>query len=470
MRSGTVIFTTRYPGHLTVFIVLIVLALALLLYGCGYEADADGSDPDGTAFKVVCVVCCVLMGTMLIAYAVLPGVFRLFGDSYISWYAASGCTALAAFALEMLCIGGVFSGIGTFLPDLLCGLLRILMVLTAFGAAMHQCKPQLGLWPKRLSAVVVAVLSIGAAAAVVCCPGSTGVLMLTGCTGLVGALAVVILCRGVFGSGRAAQIPAIGTLAMLTGFFFTDVCAGVQSQPVHQLILPLCLLIMLVCWFLMISGKQKVQIAALEKALTAEQGTARTQAAFLASQIQPHFLYNTLMTIQELCYTDPRQAANTVVRFSNYLRQNIDFMEYKDKIPFSVELKHIENYIDIQRARFGNAIQFIKEIEFETFELPPLTVQPLIENAVSHGIRRHNGQGTVTLSARKLNGHVLISVNDDGVGFDVNSVHSRSLENIRCRIEGAMDGEIQIDSRPKKGTTVTIKFPWKEESHENRDR
>ena len=340
---------------------------------------------------------------------------------------------------------------------------KLVMVLTTFGAAMHQCKPQPSLWMRRLSIAIVIVFGLAAVVTAVCNSKPVNGYVMLVCTGVIALLTVGVLCIGVFGSGRAALIPAIGSLSMLIGFFFVDLSAGGHSGWIHQLVLPLCLLIMLVCWSVMISGKQKQQIETLEKALNAEQATARTQAAFLASQIQPHFLYNTLTTIQELCYTNPPQAADTVVRFSNYLRQNIDFMEYKDKIPFSVEMEHIENYLDIQRARFGDAIQFVKEIEFDAFEIPPLTVQPLIENAVSHGIRKHSGQGTVTLSARKINGAVLISVNDDGIGFDVNTVHSRSLENIRCRIEGALDGEIQIDSRPKKGTTVTIKFPWKEE-------
>lgn len=466
MRSGTVIYTTRYPRYLAVFLILIALAIALLVYAGCYTAYANEGLPgwtsSGNSFlhhDAVRITSFILMGIMLFAYAVLPGLFKLYSDSYVSWYAISGCTALVAFVLELLRHRDA-SAYQSLYP--LHGLSKILMVLVAFGATIHQCKPQPSLRFKRLSWVLAIVLSIVAAAAAFCGTQPAGSLVFVVCIAVIEGLTVSILCRGVLGSGKAALVPAIGSLAMLTGFFFTDMSVGVRTRPLHQLVLPLCLLIMLICWSQMISGKQKIQIDTLEKALSAEQATARTQAAFLASQIQPHFLYNTLTTIQELCYTDPAQAAETVVRFSNYLRQNIDFMEYKDKIPFSVEMEHIENYLDIQRARFGNAIGFVKEIQFDAFELPPLTVQPLIENAVSHGIRKHNGQGTVTLKVEKLNGYIYISVNDDGTGFDVNAVHSRSLENIRCRIEGAMQGEIQIDSRPKKGTTVTIKFPWRE--------
>lgn len=473
MRSGSVIFTTKHPRYLAVFLVLIVLALALLVCGCCVTAEVNkngwnwgncaGSPEQDNAIRIICIF---LMGIMLFAYAVLPGLFRLYSDSYVSWYAISGCAALVAFVLETLKHSGVFWDLsvdsGSVLLYPFHHLSRLAMILISFGAAMHQCKPQPGLWVRRLSTAAVIVLSVVAATASICCPKGTGAVILIVCVGAIAALSLGILCRGVWGSGYAALIPAIGNLAMFTGFFFADLSVGTQGWFVHQLVLPLCMLIMLGCWAVMVSGKQKLQIATLEKALAAEQGTARTQAAFLASQIQPHFLYNTLTTIQELCYTNPLQAADTVVRFSNYLRQNIDFMEYKDKIPFSVEMEHIENYLDIQRARFGDAIKFVKEIDFEAFELPPLTVQPLIENAISHGIRKRNGQGTVTLKVQKSNGHVFISVIDDGTGFDVNAVHSRSLENIRCRIEGAMDGVVQIDSRPPKGTTVAIKFPYKE--------
>ncbi len=420
-----------------------------------------GSISDG-----VQIVCYVLMGLMLFAYAVLPGLFRLYSDSYVCWYASSGCLSLVTFVLDALWYRKMADraqmGTGQDFLYLLCNLSKLLLVVVAFCAAIHQCKPQPSKHARQWLVGIVTVLSVFSLAALCCGSRAIGMVAFLICAGLIAVLTIGALCKGVFGSGNAALIPAIGNLAMFTGFFFADLGVGLGNTVVYPLVLPLCMLIMLVCWSLMISGKQKAQITALEKALNAEQATARTQAAFLASQIQPHFLYNTLTTIQELCYTDPRRAADTVVRFSNYLRQNIDFMEYKDKIPFSEEMKHIENYLDIQRARFGDAIRFIQEIEFEDFEIPPLTIQPLIENAVSHGIRKHNGQGTVTLVVQKEDGNILISVNDDGTGFDVNAVHSRSLENIRCRIEGAMDGEILIDSRPLKGTTVTIKFPYKE--------
>ena len=412
------------------------------------------------------IVFLVFFGMMLFAYVIIPFLLKFYREKHLQFFALSGCIALVAFVLETLWYYGIIGYVQEIVPTKILFLLRLaaemLLFLTLCYTQMNADKESTSRRRGSWWIVLAAVLLVAPLVSAVFLPRQTALLMFFLCAGVVVAITVVLAMKGVQERGRRAFVPAVGAVSTFTGFLFNDLSINAGATLAYQMVLPACLLISLVCWSLMISDNHKHHIALMEKALTAEQATARTQAAFLASQIQPHFLYNTLTTIQELCYTDPVQAADTVVRFSSYLRKNIDFMEYKDKILFTEELSHIENYIDIQRARFGDAIEFVQKIEVDQFMLPPLTVQPLIENAISHGIRKHNGHGIVTLSVRRIDREILIEVTDNGEGFDVESVHSRSLENIRCRIEGAMHGAVRIASRPGKGTTVSLRFPEKE--------
>lgn len=410
------------------------------------------------------IVYLVFVGMLLFAYVILPLLYKFYKDNYLRNFAVAGGIALVAFFVEILWYSGIVGYVEEVIPPevLFCfsAAVRLLMMISL-------CYMQVSMWKNgafrawkqkfRIAALAVVLLNLAVSLFL---PRAVSVLVFRSCALVIGAVTAAVSVKGIKEGGYLLFLPAVGSLSMMAGFLFNDIC--ISATFLARMVLPFCLLISLVCWSLMLAVSQKQQIAVMEKALTAEQATARTQAAFLASQIQPHFLYNTLTTIQELCYTDPVQAADTVVRFSNYLRRNIDFMEYKDKISFAEEMSHIDNYIEIQKARFGEAIRFVKDIQFEQFVLPPLTVQPLIENAVSHGIRRHNRTGTVTLSVRRVERDILILVSDDGEGFDVEAVHSRSLENIRCRIEGAMHGTVLIDSVPGKGTVAALRFPYKE--------
>ena len=122
---------------------------------------------------------------------------------------------------------------------------------------------------------------------------------------------------------------------------------------------------------------------------------AQQRIKIMVSQIQPHFLYNTLTTIQALCDTDPKTAKSVTEKFAVYLRQNLDSLESAELIPFSKELEHTKIYSDIEMIRFDNiSVEF--DTPFTDFYVPPLTVQPLVENAIRHGVRiREHGKVSV---------------------------------------------------------------------------
>ena len=114
------------------------------------------------------------------------------------------------------------------------------------------------------------------------------------------------------------------------------------------------------------------------------------------SQIRTHFVFNILNAISGMCEYDPQKADETLVRFSHYLRSNINVMEKDELEAFTKSLEHLEEYIFLEQVRFGGRIQFVKTIEAENFKLPPLVLQPLVENAIRHGLlhkKLHSVQG-----------------------------------------------------------------------------
>ena len=190
------------------------------------------------------------------------------------------------------------------------------------------------------------------------------------------------------------------------------------------------------------------------------------RSQLMLSQIQPHFLYNTLGTIQVLCKTDPDLAAETVETFSEYLRGNMKTINENHPIKITDEISHTKLYTKIEMLRFEN-IRIDYEIEDCDFMVPALSVQPLVENAIRHGVRaRDEGIVRVFTYCRK-NGDSkvhIVEIRDNGVGFDVNSRPKGNgmhigLQNVRERIEKVSRGTMTINSIMDEGTTITIEIP-----------
>lgn len=198
-----------------------------------------------------------------------------------------------------------------------------------------------------------------------------------------------------------------------------------------------------------------------------ELGQQKTQ--IMISQIQPHFLYNTLTAIYHLCDTDAVLAKKTIQHFSSYLRMNMDSIDATQPIPFEKELEHTKTYLEIEMLRFGDILNVKYDIEVSDFEIPALTLQPLVENAVKYGIRSRENGGTVTISTKRVNGKIYLTVQDDGMGFDVNKMKKdgRShlgIENTRRRLKQMVSADLIVDSRIGKGTSVTVVLEDKNES------
>lgn len=188
---------------------------------------------------------------------------------------------------------------------------------------------------------------------------------------------------------------------------------------------------------------------------------AQQRIKIMISQIQPHFLYNTLSTIQAMCETDPEGAKETVEKFGTYLRQNIDSLNETALIPVKKELEHTRIYTDIEKVGYDH-IEVEYDIRDTDFSVPALTIQPLVENAIRHGIRIRE-KGLVTVATQKNGLFHEIVVKDNGKGFDAKLAEDSSgthigLKNVRERVEKMCGGTMHIESRIGEGTTITIRI------------
>ena len=191
---------------------------------------------------------------------------------------------------------------------------------------------------------------------------------------------------------------------------------------------------------------------------------AHTRMDLLRSQIQPHFIYNTLGTISELCLVDPQKAHQVVLDFSRYLRGNFDELECNVPIRVSREIEHVRHYTAIESVRFPD-MKFYYNLHSLDFSLPALSIQPLVENAVKHGLMGRESGGTVRISTYETGDAFYVQVQDDGVGFDPGVPLTKrdrrhlGIDNIRERLRIMCGGELSIDSIPGRGTTSTITIP-----------
>ncbi len=188
----------------------------------------------------------------------------------------------------------------------------------------------------------------------------------------------------------------------------------------------------------------------------------------MISQIQPHFIFNCLSAISELCDEKAPEAHNALNRFSRYLRVNIDSLSMSPLISVKQEIEHVRNYLELEKIRFRDKINIVYDIQDDSFTLPPLTLQPLVENAVKHGITKKHKGGTVRISTQDLGSEHLIVLEDDGIGFDPEQKMSDDrvhvgLANSRERLKTMKNATMEVTSEKNVGTTIRIRIPKEQE-------
>ena len=192
-----------------------------------------------------------------------------------------------------------------------------------------------------------------------------------------------------------------------------------------------------------------------------QQEIARQRANVMILQMRPHFIYNTLMSIYSLCNQDPKKARQVTMDFTSYLQKNFNAVASGSLIPFAAELEHTRAYLAVEQAQYDEMLLVEYDTPFTQFRLPPLTLQPLAENAVKHGMNPYTGVLHISIRTRHTDSGTEIIVEDNGTGFDP-SDESRphtTLANIRQRLKMMCGGTMQIEKRIEGGTRVTVWMP-----------
>lgn len=224
---------------------------------------------------------------------------------------------------------------------------------------------------------------------------------------------------------------------------------------------------------------QELSIQLIETFSTLDQtskAVKRNELAFLQAQIKPHFLFNALSSIISLCYTDGEKAAQLLTDLSNYLKRSFDIDLKTEFITIENELKLIQAYVDIQKARFGDRIQVYYDIDLTatSFQISPLLIEPLMENAIRHGVLKNKDGGQIKLTIKRRQEGIYISVEDNGKGIQEEQIkaiknkqasnlnasggNGVSLMNVYARLRTIYEIELAFETT-ENGTRVYFTLP-----------
>lgn len=197
-----------------------------------------------------------------------------------------------------------------------------------------------------------------------------------------------------------------------------------------------------------------------------ERRLARAQLQLYTRQIQPHFIYNSLSAIRTKLPVDS-EARDSLNHFAGFLRGSVDLLTTENSVPAGKEFATVMDYLYMEKERFGDDLTIVTDIRDKDFDLPPFTVQTLVENAIRCGIReKDDGRGTLTIRSRQTSNAHVMEVVDDGVGFDPLEVETKKdehnhigLTNVRERLRLMCGGTLSIESAPGKGTLARVEIP-----------
>ncbi len=235
--------------------------------------------------------------------------------------------------------------------------------------------------------------------------------------------------------------------------------AGMGFHAVFLNVVPLAAMLCTLLLHVFFSEKQ------VEESFRRQQENQRLRTEIMHSQIQPHFLYNSLGAIAELCDTDPQKAKSATLQFSRYFQGFMESINTQETIPFEQELAQSQRYLELEQLRYEDALRVEYQIDCLDFLIPPMCLQPLVENAIRHGIRRNpGGRGTVTLTAAERSDCYEVTVRDDGPGLSPRREQDRErihigLSNVRERLRLLCGGSLELRMEPGKGAAAIIRIP-----------
>ena len=251
-----------------------------------------------------------------------------------------------------------------------------------------------------------------------------------------------LLSRKVYLSFFITLLPMTVTLLVQTfvdAFLLLDVCMVLSALSMYGLVLS----------------------DQIEQDLCQQREIAQQRASIMVLQMRPHFIYNTMTSIYCLCSQDPEKAQQVVMDFTTYLRKNFTAVASAAPIPFSSELEHTRAYLAVEQAQYSKSLTIEYDTPHTFFRVPPLTLQPIVENAVKHGRDPNAGPLHISIRTRKTDTGSEITVSDNGCGYDPadDSEPHIALKNIRQRLELMCGGSLTITPNDGGGTVVTVSIP-----------
>ena len=274
----------------------------------------------------------------------------------------------------------------------------------------------------------------------------------------ISSLILIVLCMLELKREKSNRVELIAYICM-----YITILLDMAEVGYHMYYSGICFKVMYVAMLIVFLFFGDYQTTIKNKKLKEELEQSRIDIMF--SQIQPHFLSNSLTSVMDLCDSNPKQAKIAIADFADYLRENLASLKTERLVSFGTELAHIEKYLRLEKLRFQEKLEVVYDIQSKDFMLPALSVQPLIENAVKHGVGKKIEGGTVKIHTSETEQGYMICIIDDGVGFvegeyedDDNGTHV-GIENIKKRLDMMINATLNIESKKGKGTTACILIP-----------
>jgi two-component system LytT family sensor kinase len=186
---------------------------------------------------------------------------------------------------------------------------------------------------------------------------------------------------------------------------------------------------------------------------------AQAQLEVLKMQLQPHFLFNTMHAISALLYRDPEAADRMIARLSDFLRLTLDSAGVQE-VSLKREMEYLDKYLEIEQVRFGERLVIHRDVRADTLDLmvPNLVLQPLVENAVRHGIAPRAAGGSIKVTARREGSALVIEVSDDGLGPNGVLIEGVGLTNTRARLAQLYGAGAKLELEPAVGGGFTSRL------------
>lgn len=252
---------------------------------------------------------------------------------------------------------------------------------------------------------------------------------------------------------------------MIAVFMTVDMIVYFMFYSLLTVLLQAGVLIFIVMQFYSVSIKIKNNAEKQKEIDKVKLEIAESRLKVMLAQMHPHFIFNTLSSISMLCKKDPDEASRAIEDFSVFLRGNINLLNAEELVRCSQEIEYVKGYVNIEKRRFPKILDVQYNIEADWFKVPAFSIQPFVENAIRHGIKKKGEPGWVRICTKEEEERYIIEVEDNGAGFDIDKSSSDDadihigMQNPKDRIEKMTGGTVLIESEIGKGTIVRIEIP-----------